>query len=293
MFSQIAISSVSGDIFTASSAHGLSYGSLIKVIKGSGATFVVNSLWLVLGSNLGSTTFSLSQATWDNVPISISSVAAVNSIVFSHIPMPISPKTVDSYPKISFGSIFDVHNDPAFDIGIGIRWSGFLRVPTRFQITFSFFLAGTSSASIVREKLRFYINGNSLINAWHSVSGINGVASFTGVPGLHYPIEIEYGSSFPLSIQCILFWKWDNLPYSQISPLYLLGATEITQKYFAKVLPSFVVPQQSSVKGFSTLATCGIVSFFSISTFDRFQNPSSLSSNSELYAAYVSILFCR
>ncbi len=286
VFGQIAISSVSGYIFTASKAHGLSIGSLIKVIQGSG-TFTLHSLWLVLGANFGSTTFSLSYATWNNVSNTVIPVVAVNSIIFSQIPMPISPKIVNSYPNIQFGSIFDVVNDYSSNFGIGVRWSGLLRVPTQSQITFSFSLAGTSSPSIIREKLNFYINGNSLISAWHSFSDINGVATFLGVPRTHYLIEIEYGSSYSLSIQCILYWKWDNLAYSQISPMHLLGVTEISPTYFVNVLPSFVVPQHTLITGFRSIATCGVASFFSILTFDRFQNPASLSNKSELSSSYV------
>ncbi len=284
MFSQITISSVSGDVFTASATHGLSLGSLIKVIKGSGI-FSMHSLWLVLGVNLGSSTFSVSYVTWNNVPNALSPVAAVNSIIFSHEPMPISPKIVDSYPKISFNSIYDAFQDASSLIGIGVRWSGFLQIPTRSLITFSFSLAFTSSTLIFREKLNFYVDGVALISSWHPMSGINSVATFMGVPRTHYSIDIEYGSSFPLNIQCILYWKWDNLAYSQISPNLLLGATEKSPKYFVNVMSSHVVPQQSLVIGFRSVATCGIVSFFSISTFDRFQNPAKLSNSAELHSA--------
>jgi hypothetical protein len=284
MFQQITVSSISGKIFISSAAHGLSHGSVIRVLQGSGV-FQVGSLWFVLGSNLGSTSFSLSYKLNNNVAGSSVAVTAVNAIVFSHLPVPISPKTIDSCPKIAFGSIFDIHSDLTSIFGLGVRWSGFLRVPTRSQITFSFSLAATSTASILREKLIFYINGNPLISAWHSVTGINGVATFTGVPRAHYSIDIEYGSSFPLSIQCVLFWKWDALIYTQISPLYLFAAEKRSPQYVANVLPSFVVPQQSLAQGFKSIATSGAVAFFTISTFDRFQNPASLSNISELSSA--------
>jgi hypothetical protein len=252
----------------------------------------MNSLWFVLGSNLGSTTFSLSKKVSSNVANSAGAEAAVNAVSFVHLPIPMSPKIIDSYPKMSFDSIFVADSDSTSIFGIGVRWSGFLRVPTWSQITFSFSLAGTSSASILREKLIFDINGNTLINAWHSTSSINGIATFVGIPRTHYSIAIEYGSSFPLNIQCVLYWKWDAVGYSQISPLYLFAATEMSPKYFTNVSPSFVVPKHSLVQGFKSVATSGIVSFFTISTFDRFQNPSGLSNISELSSLYVNcILF--
>ncbi len=291
-FSEIIVSSAAGNVFTSSSAHGLSYGSLIKVVKGSGV-FKPDSLWFVLGSNLGSTTFSLSYVFSDNVANSNDAVTAINSVTFLHLPVPISPMTIQSYPKMSFNSIFDVNPDTTSIFGIGVRWSGFLQVPTQSQITFSFSLAGTSTLSVVREKLNFYINGNSLISAWHSITGINSVTTFTGVPSAHYSIEIEYGSSFPLNIQCILYWKWDALEYSQISPLYLFAAIEKYPKYFVDVMPSHVVPQRSIINGFKSVSTCGIVSFFTISTYDRFQNPASLSRVSELSSVYVSNDICK
>ena len=283
---QITIVSASGQIFTAASAHGLSYGSMIKVISSSGI-FTLDSVWVVLGSNLNSATFSLSYKLSNNMPNAISAISAVSGITFVQVPIPISPKIIDSYPKLTFGSIFDLLPDATYMFGIGVRWSGFMRVPTRSQITFSFSLANSNSPSVVREKLNFYISGNALISSWYSTASM--IAAFTGVPGAYYSIEIEYGSSLALGIQCILYWKWDALAYSQISPLFLLSLTESVSKYSTIVLPSFVVPQRSVLNGPSSVATSGVASVFTVLTFDRFQNPAGLSSISEISSVYVSM----
>jgi hypothetical protein len=281
---QIAVASASGQIFTTASAHGLSYGSLIKVVKSSGS-FTLGSVWLVLGSNLGSTTFSVSLKSSNNFPNEISVVSAVSGVTFAQVPIQISPKIIDSYPKMGLGSIFDYLPDSAYIFGMGVRWSGFVRVPTRSEITFSFSTANSGSPSVAREKLNFYISGNALISAWYSTASM--ITTFTGLTGAHYSIEIEYGSTFPLGIQCILYWKWDALAYSQISPLYLLKANEGPSKYSTIVLPSFVVPQKSVLNGPQSVATAGVASFFTVSTFDRFQNPAALSSASEISSVYV------
>jgi hypothetical protein len=281
MSSEIAITSASGVIFTASSAHGLSYGSLVKVVVSSGI-FTMNSLWLVLGSNLNSVTFSLSYKSDNFIPGADSPVAAVNSVAFVQVPLSFSPRVPSFLPNLSLDSIFEVHPDPFHMIGIGVRWSGFVRVPTLSPITFSFSLAGTSSSSIVREKLNFYVNGNVLINSWYSIGGLNTVATFSGVPGTLYSIEIEYGSSFPSVIRCILYWKWDALSYLLISPLHLFAASQSSSELFLNVIPSFVLPQKCVIDGFKQIATSGIASVFRISTFDRFQNPSGLSSISDV-----------